>query len=480
MSRGTLVSGVAFLGLFAAALVVRFDQLHDALLYPDGYQYLLMARGLSEHLQPTTELGPGGDVFAPNADAAVKPFFPLVVALIHLVGASWLEAARIATATSGAITVVAVALLVWKLSGSRLAGLCAGALLLASPGVGFWSGFAGPDPMAQALVLTATLAFAFRLPVVGGVVTGLAVCTRPEIALVAVSAALFALRTEAGRRDVARAAPAALVTASLLLVLLRTPVAVQDTRFLWLVPLVCVVVALLAFAPVRVLRLLALAALAAVAVAVVTQVGPGELWQRDWPILVLGAAGFVVLLREERLTPVALASLAVVVLLGGVYVLKNPTLARYFSLLLPVAALLAGVAFATLRGRTQTVALAAVATVTVLGLTSRVPGSRDYDMFSSVAEHVAPRLDSAALVTAAPDAYGFWLPEHAVRGMRPGVPGAVLLDAAQRAYEPGLSAEGDVVAQVTHEIAFTRPDGAIDADPAILVRGRVVARDHGR
>ena len=78
------------------------------------------------------------------------------------------------------------------------------------------------------------------------------------------------------------------------------------------------------------------------------------------------------------------------------------------------------------------------------------------------------------LVTAAPDAYGFWLPDHAVKRMRPGVRGAILLDATQRLYEPRLTADGTVVARLD-ALAFSRPDLEIDADPATLVAGRVVS-----
>ena len=61
--------------------------------------------------------------------------------------------------------------------------------------------------------------------------------------------------------------------------------------------------------------------------------------------------------------------------------------------------------------------------------------------------------------------------------MRPGSRGAVLLDAAQRLYEPDLTAKGKVVVRVSDEIAFSRPDAEIDAAPALLVAGTVVASD---
>jgi hypothetical protein len=52
---------------------------------------------------------------------------------------------------------------------------------------------------------------------------------------------------------------------------------------------------------------------------------------------------------------------------------------------------------------------------------------------------------------------------------------AILLDAAQRLYEPGLTARGTVVARLGGVIVFSRPDLEIDADPALVVAGRVVA-----
>jgi hypothetical protein len=478
MSRRTLVGYLPPLLLFVLALGVRLGQHHSALLYPDGYQYLLMARGISEHLQPTTVLGPGGEAFTPNADAAAKPLFPLLLAAAHALGLSWLDAARVVTVTASAVAVTALALVVTKLSGSRLAGLAAGVLILGAPSVGFWSGFSGPDPVAEALVLTATLAFVHRRPRVGGVLVGLAIATRPEMAVVALAAALVSLRSPTARRELAQAAPATAVTAAIVFLGLRTPFAVQDWRLVWLSPLLLVAALLVAWTPRALVRIVALAGVAAVAFALFTQDGPREVWHSDWPLLILGGLSLMLLLRDERGTTVATVALGVVLLLGAVYVLKNPSLDRYFSLLVPAAALLAGIAAASLPAWARPPALAAIGLVALIGFLNPVRGSRDYDVFATVARQLAPALDAdaAPLLTAAPDAYGFWLPGHSVRRMRPGARGAVLLDAAQRSYEPGLAAKGRVLARVSDEIAFTRTNGEIDADPAMLVAGEVVPR----
>ena len=88
MTGSWVPKAIAAGGLFGVTLGVRIDQHHSALLYPDGYQYLLMARGIGEHLRPTTVMGPGGDVFVPSADAAAKPLYPLLVWAAHSLGAS--------------------------------------------------------------------------------------------------------------------------------------------------------------------------------------------------------------------------------------------------------------------------------------------------------------------------------------------------------------------------------------------------------
>ena len=477
MSRLPSRSVLATLALFPVALALRLHQHHSALLYPDGYQYLLMARGIGEHLEPTTVLGPGGDAFVPNADAAVKPVFPVAVALVHAVGVSWIDAATLVTVVAAAWVATAAALLVRRLSGSTAAGLAAGVLVLASPSIAFWSGFSGPDPLAVALALSAALAFAHGRAGLGGVLTGLAVATRPELVLLAFAAGVLALGDGRARGQLRRAGPAALLTASLVFVALRTAVTVTDWKLASLVPIALVVLALVVRAPRGLLLYGAVAALAVVALVIVGRPGPATLWEVDRPLLVLAALALVVLLRDRERRPGALVVLGAVLLLGAVYLVKNPTLARYFALLLPAAALLAGLAVGALPSRFRAAGVAAVAAVAALGLLNPVPGSRDHDMFPVVASGIEERLLGAEqpLVTAAPDAYGFWLPEHGVRRMRPGARGAILLDAAQRLYEPGLTADGTVVARLGGAIAFARPDLEIDADPAILVSGRVVA-----
>ena len=476
---------IAPIGLFALAFVIRLEQHHSALLYPDGYQYLLMARGISEHFEPTTVLGHGGELFVPNADAAIKPVFPLAVAIVHFFGIGWLTAAEIVTALASAAVVALTFLLATRLGGTWLAGAVAAVVLLASPSLAFWSGFSGPDSLAQALGLGAALAFVHHRPRVGGVLLALAAATRPEIFLVALGAYAVCLATPPRRRDATQGAIAFALTIALVFLALRPPIAVPDRELLWIpvaLVLLCLAAAIL---PVNRLAIGA-AATVLVAAAVVGSVsasGLAEVWHRDWPLIGVGLVGLGIATFDPDRRRAGLGIFAVAVALGAVYWVKNPGLERYFAILLPLAALLAGIGAAALvqRWRWSLVPVGAVVVAVVaIGFARTSIGNYDQDVFSRTAQKLEPLLaPDDPLVTAAPDAYGFWLPKQPVRTMRPGTRGFVLLDSAQRSYAPELAASGKVIARVDSELAFSRPDGEIDAGRAILVAGQVT-RDGGR
>ena len=463
--------------IFAIALGVRLAQHHAALMYPDGYQYLLMARGISEHLRPTTLLGAGGDVFVPNSDAAAKPLFPLVVASVHGLGVSWLGAARIVTAVSGAAVVTLTGLLTMRLSRSRLAGAAAALLVLLSPTIGFWSGFSGPDPLAQALALGAVLALAYRRSRLGGVLLGLAVAARPEIAIIALGGAIAALPYREARRSAGRAALSFAVTLVVVFGLVRPPIALPDRRLLVLAVPLLAAVALLAFAPRRATPTGLAAAVALAVAALGTAVAPGlsELWHNDWPLLGLATVGVAVAARDPERRPAVISALGAALILGAVYWAKNPELERYFAGLLPIAAILVGLGIAALPPRRWLATAVVPVVVAAALLPSPIPGNRDEDAFSAVAAKLSPTIPrSTPLVTAAPDAYGFWLPGKSVHAMRPGARGLILLDSAQRSFAPELGARGKVVTRLEIAPAFIRPDGEIDPGAVEVVAGRVV------
>src|SRR3954447_13051670 len=133
--------------LIAVAVVVRVSAARGTLLYPDSYQYLLMARGIQEHLQPVLTLGKGGDLFVPNADAAAKPLYPAAIAVLHMLGFGWRASASGITAVAAGGAVALCGFLAARLTGSRLAGALAAAAFLLSPAARIWATYAVPDPV---------------------------------------------------------------------------------------------------------------------------------------------------------------------------------------------------------------------------------------------------------------------------------------------------------------------------------------------
>jgi hypothetical protein len=477
MRSSWLPTAAAAIGFFVVAFAIRLEQHHTALLYPDGYQYLLMARGISEHFETTTVLGPGGELFVPNADAAAKPMFPLVVALVHSLGFGWLTAAAVVTAAASAAVVSLTFLLASRLGGTWFAGAAAALAVVASPSLAFWSGFSGPDPLAQALVLAAAVALVYERATLGGVLLGLAVATRPELVVIALAALLAYATAFHHLRAAIRSAGAFALTLGLVVLILRPHVVAPESEFLWIAPVLVLACAAVAFLP-RERAPLATVVLVAVAVAgFASAAGLGEIWREDWALVVAGLAGLGAAMLDPARSAHASRILAVAVVLGAVYWMKNPGSDRYFAILLPLVALLVGLGIAALvqRWRFASVpAAAAVVAVVALGLARMPSGTHDQDVFSRTAQMLEPVLSpQEALVTAAPDAYGFWLPQQPMRTMRPGASGLVLLDPAQRSYSPHLAARGKVVARVESQFAFSRPDGEIDAGIAVVVAGRV-------
>jgi len=462
-------------GAATAAFVVRTAQSHGGLLYPDGYQYLLIARGLAEHLGSTTRLGPAGDVFVPSLDAAAKPFFPLLIAAADRLGADPLVAARTMTALAAASVVVLAGLLVLRLTDSVAGAVVASSACLMSPTLAFWSGFMGVDPVAQALALGSGLACTFRRPMLTGVLAGLAVATRPEYAVIALAVSVVGLGSKRLRDDAAQAVTSGSLVLGLVYLVAHPTLALPRPALL-LTGLLAVLVA--AAGMVAVVRRPRIAVAAAAATAILLGSGSGghTVARADGVLLVLALAGaFLVGERADDRIAVALVTVSAAAL-AAIYTVKNPHSDRYLAVLVPMAAIVAGIAVARLGARhgNRLLAVPVVASLLVAAALAPHPPDVGLDAFAQLAPQLKGE-PAIPLVTATPDAYGWLLPRRSVRAMRAGERGVILLDGAQRLYEADLDARGREIARFT-EAEFSRPDGAVDDGDVLLVRGVVVPR----
>jgi hypothetical protein len=455
-------------------VAIRVSQLHAGLLYPDGYQYLLMARGISAHGRPLLRLGAGGDLFVPNLDASLKPLFPTLVAAAHLLGPDWLTAARAVTAVAGASTVALCAALARRLTRSWTSGAVAGSICLASPSLAYWGGFVGPDALAPALALAAALALLDRRPALGGALVAACIATRPEYAALALAAVPAPMLDRRARPALIRAATTATFVLALLLASVRPPLGVPDARLLIGGGVATALLgALLVVTHRDTVPPAVWACAAAVGAATLAVVGvPGgfhHLLASDWPLLIAAGAGFASALRYAPLRPTAVSLALATTVLAAVYFAKNPDLERYLSQLVVPLALIA--ALGATRLRTAVLFAPALAALVLLPSTRPDPGT---DAFAAAAPVL--RQTRGTIVTAAPDAYGLLLYPRPVRALRPGEYGLVVLDAAQRTFEPELGVRGLVIREVSAGDGLRRPDGRVDRKPTLLLRGSVVSR----
>ena len=472
-------------GVLVAALAIwlRLEQRHDGLLYPDGYQYLLMARGIGEHLRPTTVLGPGGDAFVPSFDAATKPFFAAVVAAVAELGIALRSAGGLVAAVSSGLASLAGALLVLRLTRSAAAAATCAVALLASPTLGFWWGFAGPDGLAAGLALLAAWLATRRAGAAAGVAAGLAIATRPELVVVVVACTVAALAAPHMRRSAMRAGASSAATVALVYIILRPPL--QWSSEIVLAPLGGVIgagVLILAWR-LGASRAGAIAGLALVAggLAVLAIAGRSmavvDVGLAEWPLVLAASLAAAVLWRAGTVDArrALLVLLAIAGMLVAAYAYKNPGSERYVANVLVLAGVLValGVAAAS-AGRRWLLAAAIVALVGLDAVLADTPPAPGLDPFDDVAPQLAT-LPPGALVSATPDAYGILLPDRASRRLHAGARGFVVLDAGQRTYAPGFTARGRVVFRTYPYFGFVRPDGTLDRGPTTVVAG-VAAR----
>lgn len=480
MDRAARAAGWVALAVVAVALRAR--AVHSGLIYPDGYQYLLMAKGISVHLTPTLRLGHGGAMFVPSVDAALKPLFPALVAIVSILEPAR-QAADAVTVLAGATTVVLAGLLATRLSDSRVGGALAAIAVLSSAPLAYWSGFAGPDSLAQALALGTALALANRRAGLAGVLGALCIAARPEWLLVFVPIAIALAARADSRGATGRALRFGAFTLAALIGVLRPPLGV---------PAGGLAILLLALAGAASLQLglawvaaredrsawVVLATAAAIAGLVLSGRAPAlaALGRQAWPVCLLAVGGLWQSCRSGRARP-AMMLLGAAITLGATYAFRNPGSGRYATQLVPLLAVSAGLTMTAARGTRPVAvrALTAAAAIIAAALLWSPPAPLATDTFASLAGRLA-RMPPGTLFSAAPDAYGFLLPGRAQQPLRPGARGLILLDAAQRAYDPRLTAHGVVVARLTPPNGFERPNGTLDVGPALLVRGVAVAR----
>jgi hypothetical protein len=462
-----------WLGFGVAVVIGRLVRLDGGLLYPDGYQYLLMARGIARNGRAILDTGAGGNVLIPNADAALKPFQPLLVAICHLLGLGWLDSARLVTALAGAAVVILVAVIARRLTGSVLLAAAAAAICLASPTLTWWAGFVGPDMLAPALGLAALLAAREGRPRLAGCLAALAAATRPEYLLAGI-AALIGAALGGQRRAAAQALPAGALTLAVVIGVTRPPISAPSGTELVQAAVGCLIASVAYTLMPRLaehqLLVRACGAFAVALAALATLTGRAEGLRQlvsDQPLLVAVVIIGAMLALGSADRAFVLRLLVLVGLVAGIYWQKNPNLDRYLIQLLPFLVIIAVCGLRRMKPQPLMLGMVTAA-VLISAVGHPAPAPRSTDSFRTIAAQLGAT--GRPLISASPDAYSFWLPNRPQQQLHAGSHGLILIDATARAYLPHLRVCGETQAVFDSGPGFSA-SGGLDDRPARLIQG---------
>lgn len=469
-------------GVVAIALAVwRYRERQPGLLVPDGYQYLLMARGIGEHLRPITQLGPEGAQWLPNTDASWKPLFPALVATGDALGLTPLGAAQLIVAVCGALLVVASGAIVWLYGRSLWATSMTVVLVALSPSVRHWQAFVGPDALAPALALSgAALALAGQ-PVACGLLVGLAAGARPEWGIVAVVVIVAAGLGRAHLRAAQRALAAATASYAALLLALRPPLEITASRLtLGLVAasiLALVLGALLAQrAGPRTRRALGVAAGIALAGAVAFASADDRLHGlvsllRDDPWLALAALAVAAGILRPASRQISLLGALAIALLAVAYLVKNPGSERYLSQLVAPAAIICGIVVSDLPRLRPALAAGSIALAVIASLLAPAH-LRGQDPLLPIAEALPHT--ASVLIVGQPEGLSFYRPDLSLVPYATEARGLIVSDPISRDYSPTV-VDGSLVKTIPLDFAVRRRDGSVDSSGISITRGRLIA-----
>lgn len=485
--RGTRpLATVAALAGLAGLAAWFFIHRQPGLLVPDGYQYLLMARGIADHLTTGTTLGPGGAPWLPNADASWKPLLPAIIAIGQWLGVPALTAAQIAVALSSASLVMASAAVVWLYTRCLPAALATLVLVAASAPVRHWQSFVGPDSLAGALSMSALALTLTGRHRAAGVLVGLAGAARPEWGLASLVVMIAAAIPRARRGASLRSMWAAAVAYLAVMALVRPPLSPEPGTLAVVVAGLLVVGAGLGFAvwassgpawaQVTVLGLAGGLGAVGIATALHQQrtLGIAELVKHDIGVPV-GVGALAVCLCHPATRRHAILAVGSGALLLAAYLTKNPDSERYLSQLVPLLAMASGVAISLLPARGRLAGC--VAGVVLAGTAASLAPAQlqGEDPLRRIA--LALPRTSAVMIVGQPEGISFHRPDIALRAYGLGVRGLIVSDPLSRDYNSDLTPVGRVVQRVATPFAVRGRDGSIDDRGLLLVRGVLVGAD---
>lgn len=197
--------------LCAVGLVIRLHNVTSYILYPDGYQNLLVAQNLAHAHGLLGSLGPHGMQY-PNSLALTRPLYPALVALIHmLLHVSYIAAGHRVSLVASVLAIPLGYYAARVATDRQLPAVVAASLMAASFTAIVWSGYTMTESVGNAVMLLTLLMLftAYRQETVQrktavmlGLLLGLCFLARYEYLLLLIPA-VFLLAKNTKRRELA-------------------------------------------------------------------------------------------------------------------------------------------------------------------------------------------------------------------------------------------------------------------------------------
>lgn len=355
-----------FIGIIIAltglGLVLRLGNLSPYLVYPDSYTSIVVADTIGRTGAVVANLGAGGLIY-PDFFGWTRPGYPLLVALVHTMGFSLVEAGRGVALAAGVACVPAAAWLGFEVTRRRGAALAAAGLASISFASVVWSGFVLTETTGNLILLillAATWHWRRRQPelldprdYLTGLLLAVAILTRYEYALIAPIILLASgprLSPSVRWLNIAGSAGLILGLAVLILRPFDPDPAYALSQVTSFIPIA--IVGLVAGAVLLVLgrfvhlapqraRIVSLALFAAILAAAAVWASNGypgliTFAQQDGLIVWLGLLGLILMLYRHHTRSAGWLILASIIVLAAAYFRVNPTMARYGTHLLPL------------------------------------------------------------------------------------------------------------------------------------------------
>ncbi len=349
---------LALLAFLVLGLILRLHNISSYKFYPDSYQNLVVADNLRNYNSPVGSLGPDGMGY-PQTFAWTRPLYASLINIAKTTCASGETAGKAVALGASLLTIPASCWLVWQLTKRRKTAVIAGLLAAINFGLVVWGGFILTETLGVLVVLL-LLGLVIRITnikspaniapfVLAGLLFSLCVLCRYEYLVLALPVLLILQSKKTSWEHIVITFASAIVALAIFFIFYPLPLQSLDLTSQLKSQLPVIVAAAIALIAVFIIKgkiasfkwprklVVALASTLTFILLIYMARQPGwrDFMANDFILVILAAAGYVVMLAGKKYRAFALFSLLAIFMLSAIYLRVNTDMFRYFTHLFP-------------------------------------------------------------------------------------------------------------------------------------------------